>query len=312
MQRQPAKPGHFSLRQSLAVAIAVVLVLLLAGGSTAAASSNAMPDEPLYPVKLATEEVRLTFAISDAQKAQVHTQLAETRATEVEVMAEKGKPDEAAIAAERFAKELEEANLAMAKLESFTAGISVPTAIPEPTATEEPPTATQEQPTATEEPPTATQEQPTATQEQPTATQEQPTATQEQPTVTQEPPTVTQEPPTATQEQPTATQEPPTVTVEPPTTTVEPPTTTVEPPTVTEEQPTTPSDTKRNKWTARSERFKKTLDESTSKSLEALQNAMEKAPPESKAHWQQAIDKIKEQSKEKNKPTPVWPGQPKR
>jgi hypothetical protein len=250
-QRQPAKPSHFSWRQTWAVAVAIVLILLLAGGSTAAAaSSNAMPDEPLYPVKLATEEVRLTFAISDAQKAQIHTQLAETRAAEVEAMADKGKIDEAAIAAERFAKELEQANLAMAKLESIKAGIALPTPTPEPTVTEEQPTVTEEQPTVTEEQPTVTEEQPTITEEQPTITEEQPTVTEEQPTVT-------------------------------------------------EEQPTPSKATTQDKWTARSERFKKTLDDSTSKSLNALQSAMEKAPPESKAHWQRAIDNIKDKSKEK-------------
>jgi hypothetical protein len=278
MQRQPAKPGHFSLRQSLAVAIAAVLVLLLAGGGTAAASSNAMPDEPLYPVKLATEEIKLTFAISDAQKAQVHTQLAETRATEVEAMAEKGKLDEAAIAAERFAKDLEKANLAMAKVESFTAGIPVPT------ATHEPPTP----------PEGVTEEQTTTTEGQTTTTTEGQTTTTEGQTTTTEGQTTT-----TTEGQTTTTTEGQT------TTTTEGQTTTP-----SEGQTTTPTDTKRDKWTATSERFKKTLDDSTSKSVEALQNAMEKAPPESKAHWQKSIDKIKETSKDTNKPTPVWPSQP--
>src|SRR4030042_7049063 len=132
-QRQPAKPGHFSWRQSWAVAVAAVLVLLLAGGSTAAASSNALPDEPLYPVKLATEQVRLTFAISDAQKAQVQTQLAETRAVEVETMANEGKTEHAAITAARLAKQLELANAAIDKVEAASGAT-----LPSPTTTEPP------------------------------------------------------------------------------------------------------------------------------------------------------------------------------
>ena len=94
------------------MAVAVILILLLTGGSRAIASSNAMPDEPLYPVKLATEEMRLTFAVTDTQKAEVHTQLAETRAVEVETMANEGKTEHAAITAARLAKQLEPGLLA--------------------------------------------------------------------------------------------------------------------------------------------------------------------------------------------------------
>ena len=219
-QRQPAKPGRFSLRQSWAIAVAAVLIVLLTGGGTVIASSNAMPDDPLYPVKLATEEARLTFAVTDAQKAQVHIQLAETRAVEVETMANEGKTDQAAITAERFAEELEKASLAIANVES-----AMGTALPSTTTTE--PTLTEPQPPTPEEGPPAP------------------------------------------------------------------------PATVTEEQPTPSKDTKLDKWATQRERFKKSVEESASKSLTALEKAKEKASPQTKKDWQRAIDKIWEKGRER-------------
>jgi hypothetical protein len=90
--------------------------------------------------------------------------------------------------------------------------------------------------------------------------------------------------------------------------------------------------------TAKTEYFKKSLETSTSKSLTALENALEKAPPQAKPNLQRAIDIISEKShgkpsqepgtgagetgnedkdngktgdksngKEENKPTPVTP-----
>jgi hypothetical protein len=243
-QRQPAKPGLFSWRQSWSVAVAAVLIIVLTGSSTVIASSNAMPDEPLYPVKLATEDMRLAVAVSDTQKAQVHTQLAETRAVEVETMADQGKTEYAATTAAMLAKQLELANSAIARVES-TVGTA-----PLPTTTEEQPPVTEEQPPVTEEQPPVTEEQPPVTEEQPPVTEEQPP--------------------------------------------------------VTEEQPTPPAFTTRDKGvTAKTERFKKSLENSTSKSLKALENAMEKAPPQAKPNWQRAINTISERS-----PAPVWPSQP--
>jgi len=258
-QRQPvAKPGPFIWRQSWSVAVAAVLIIVLTGSSTAIASSNAMPDEPLYPVKLATEDMRLAVAVSDTQKAQVHTQLAETRAVEVETMADEGKTEYAAITAAKLVKQLELANSAIARVES-TVGTA-----PLPTTTEEQPLTTEEQPPVTEEQPQVTEEQPQVTEEQPPVTEEQPQVTEEQPQVTEEQPTPT------------------------------------------EGQPTPPAFTKRDKGvTAKTERFKKSLEGSTSRSLKALEGAMEKAPPQAKPDWQRTINMISEKG-----PAPVWPSQP--
>jgi hypothetical protein len=202
------------------VAVAAFLVLLLTGGSTMAASSEALPDEPLYPVKLATEQVKLAFAISDASKAELHTRLAENRALEIEAMADQGKTEYAVSAAEKLANQLEQANFAMAKVESVRGEAAPATAPPKTMVTESVP-----------------QEGPPLPPEG--VTEEQPTPTKGQPT-----------PPTAT--------------------------------------------TQDKGVTAKTEYFKKSLERSTSKSLTALENALEKAPPQAKSDWQRAINIISE------------------
>jgi len=116
-QRQPEKPGLFAWRRGWAFALTAVLVILFTSAGTVAASSDALPDEPLYPVKLATEQTRLTFTFSDAGKAELHARLAENRALEIAAMAREGKIEQAAIITEKLAEHLEEANNAIQKVE---------------------------------------------------------------------------------------------------------------------------------------------------------------------------------------------------
>jgi len=68
----------------------IALVLLLAGGGTVAAAGNSMPDSLLYPVKLATEQVRLTLTLSQIGKARLCAQLADRRVAEIIYMANEG------------------------------------------------------------------------------------------------------------------------------------------------------------------------------------------------------------------------------
>ncbi len=71
----------------------MVLVLILAGGGTVAAASNSMPDQPLYPVKLATEQVWLTLTPSTIGKAELNANLADRRVTEIARMVNKNRPE---------------------------------------------------------------------------------------------------------------------------------------------------------------------------------------------------------------------------
>ena len=77
-----------------ATIVTAVLIFLLAGGSTVAAAGNSMPDEPLYPVKLATEQIRLRLTPSKLAKAQLYASFADKRVLEIARMAKEGKPEQ--------------------------------------------------------------------------------------------------------------------------------------------------------------------------------------------------------------------------
>ena len=70
---------------------AVVMVVMLAGGGTVVAADSSMPGTPLYGVKLATENVRLTLSSSDVDKAELYATLADRRIAEIAYAIEKGK-----------------------------------------------------------------------------------------------------------------------------------------------------------------------------------------------------------------------------
>lgn len=90
-----------------AVAMAAILVVLFVGTGTVVASGNALPDKPLYPVKLAVEQVRVTLAFSDMSKAKLHIQFAERRASEIAEMARDEKSGEIPVLTERLANHLD-------------------------------------------------------------------------------------------------------------------------------------------------------------------------------------------------------------
>jgi len=90
-----------------AVAMTTVLVVLLAGIGTVAASASALPDDALYPVKLAAEQVRVTVAFSDVDEAKLHLQFAERRAEEMTEMARQGKSDKISMLTEQIARHVD-------------------------------------------------------------------------------------------------------------------------------------------------------------------------------------------------------------
>ncbi len=89
-----------------AMALAVFLALLLAGGGTAMAAENSMPDSLLYPVKLTTEQVRLTLTRSDIGKAELCATLADRRVAEIAYLVNKGKHRQVEQIAQRLDKHL--------------------------------------------------------------------------------------------------------------------------------------------------------------------------------------------------------------
>ena len=67
--------------------VAVIVVLLAATGATSAASMGSMPDDFLYPVKRATEQVQLTFTFTNLGKAEAYARMANRRVEEIIYMA---------------------------------------------------------------------------------------------------------------------------------------------------------------------------------------------------------------------------------
>ncbi len=119
-----------------ATAVTIVLVLMLAGGGTVAAAGNSMPDEPLYPVKLATEQVRLTLTPSEIGKARLCARLADRRVAEIIYLADKGDARQVEVIAQRLDKHL----VILARLASALKGDGAPKALaplPTPAPSEE-------------------------------------------------------------------------------------------------------------------------------------------------------------------------------
>jgi len=93
-----------------AMAMTSVFVVLLAGVATVAASANALPDESLYGMKLATENAMVTLASSGENEAELHIQFAERRTVEIAEMARQGKSDRIPELTEQFTTHLNEVN----------------------------------------------------------------------------------------------------------------------------------------------------------------------------------------------------------
>jgi len=115
-----------------AVVVAAVLAVLIAGSGTVMAADSSMPGNPLYPVKLATENVRLSLTSSDVAKAELYATLANRRVAEIAHAVEKNKAKHV----QRVTERLNEHLARMARL-SLTAE-RAPAAVPEKTAGQEP------------------------------------------------------------------------------------------------------------------------------------------------------------------------------
>ena len=114
---EPRRIPLFSWQLRWVAATVAVLIFLMVGASgTAAASSSSMPDDTLYPVKLAVERARLTFTFSDTGKAKLHAKFTERRARELAHMAEKGDAGAVEKASSRLDGDL-------ASIESWASGV---------------------------------------------------------------------------------------------------------------------------------------------------------------------------------------------
>ena len=89
-----------------ATVVAIALGVLMSGGGTIAAASYSMPDNPLYSVKLATEQVQLALTPSDIGKAKLCAKFADRRVAEIIHMAKKGDAQQVEAITERLDERL--------------------------------------------------------------------------------------------------------------------------------------------------------------------------------------------------------------
>lgn len=84
--------------------VIVVLVLVFMGGFALSvlASGDTMPGQTLYPIKLATEQIRTNFALSNDKKVTYLAQFAETRAVEIAYVYGQGNADQVEAGLERL------------------------------------------------------------------------------------------------------------------------------------------------------------------------------------------------------------------
>ena len=86
---KPPAPGR---RLSYALIVATVIwALIVAGGTTVHASQDSLPDDTLYPVKTAVENLRLAVARTPEARASLHLELAERRVQEVAAQSSLGR-----------------------------------------------------------------------------------------------------------------------------------------------------------------------------------------------------------------------------
>lgn len=90
--RRPRFSINVGWMRPLAITAAVVLAILVAGAGTVYASQDALPDSPLYRVKLATEDVRLWFVFDDVREAEILLDQSNERSDEIMEMIRSGKP----------------------------------------------------------------------------------------------------------------------------------------------------------------------------------------------------------------------------
>jgi hypothetical protein len=89
-----------------ATVVSLVLGLLMVGGGTVAAAGSSMPDSPLYPVKLTTEQMRLVLTPSQIGKERLCAELADRRVAEIVYMANKGDVRQVELITQRLDKRL--------------------------------------------------------------------------------------------------------------------------------------------------------------------------------------------------------------
>jgi hypothetical protein len=101
--KKSKRPSGFSWNRSWQSAwsfsLAVIALLVIAGSGTVIAARNTLPDDALYSVKIATENVQLAVTSSEIRKAELNAKFADIRVDEIIEMTTTGDSQEVLAAA---------------------------------------------------------------------------------------------------------------------------------------------------------------------------------------------------------------------
>lgn len=92
----------FTWQPQWAMAVVIILAVLFTGGGTVAAAGRSMPDSPLYPIKLVTEQIQLALTTSTISKAKLYAKLADKRVAEIVYVANRGKSEQIVATTQRL------------------------------------------------------------------------------------------------------------------------------------------------------------------------------------------------------------------
>jgi hypothetical protein len=109
-----ARPAPYAMR-----ALAVGLVVVAIGASTAVVSAGTVADDPLYSVKITSEQVRLALATSPEDRAVVELSIAEHRLAEATALASLGNEDDAIVASSEYGEHMANAAAELAQIEAL-------------------------------------------------------------------------------------------------------------------------------------------------------------------------------------------------
>jgi hypothetical protein len=110
-----AKPAPYAMR-----GFAIALIVACIGASTALVSAGTVADDPLYSVKIASEQMRLALAATPEDRAIVELSIAEHRLAEAATLATGGYDDDVIVATSEYGEHLANAAAELAQVESIT------------------------------------------------------------------------------------------------------------------------------------------------------------------------------------------------
>lgn len=109
-----ARPAPYAVR---VIAVTALSIATVAGATVAGADT--LPNDPLYSVKLAGEDLRLTLALSAEDRAAVQLSIAEHRLAEAEALAMSGRDEDTLVVSSTYSQQIAEAAAELAELESL-------------------------------------------------------------------------------------------------------------------------------------------------------------------------------------------------